>query len=74
MKSMLVLVNRLESGAIQITALNFGAEKISGRVQSEHIPVGRVIDLATRRKVASVDDLGGFTPSICRLSAASRWW
>ena len=60
-KSMLVLVNRLESGAIQITALNFGAEKISGRVQSEHIPVGRVIDLATRRKVASVDDLGGFT-------------
>ncbi|MGV8910831.1 MAG: maltose alpha-D-glucosyltransferase [Propionicimonas sp.] len=60
-KSMLVMVNRLEKGVIQITALNFGQEKITGRVQSEHIPAGRVIDLSTRRKVADVDDLGGFT-------------
>jgi maltose alpha-D-glucosyltransferase/alpha-amylase len=60
-KSMLVLVNRLESGVVQITALNFGQEKISGRVQSEFIPMGRVIDLSTRRKVGDVDDLGGFT-------------
>ncbi|MCA0296619.1 MAG: maltose alpha-D-glucosyltransferase [Actinobacteria bacterium] len=60
-KSMLVLVNRLESDVVQITALNFGPEKITGRVQSEHLPQGRVTDLATRRKVDDVDALGGFT-------------
>ena len=60
-KSMLVLVNRLEKGVIQITALNFGPEKVTGRVQSEHIPAGRVIDLSTRRKVDDVDNLGGFS-------------
>lgn len=62
--SLLVLVNRLEIGAIQITALNFGAEKLSARVQSEHIPQGRVFDLTTRRKVDNVDALGGFTVSL----------
>ena len=62
--SMLVLVNRLESGIVQITALNFGPEKITGRVQSDQIPIGRVIDLSTRRKVESVDNLGGFTVSL----------
>ena len=60
-KSMLVMINRLESGLVQITALNFGPEKITGRVQSEHLPAGRVTDLATRRKVDDVDALGGFT-------------
>ncbi len=60
-KSMLVMINRLESGLVQVTALNFGPEKITGRVQSEHLPAGRVTDLATRRKVDDVDALGGFT-------------
>ena len=60
-KSMFVMVNRLETGVIQITALNFGPEKISGRVQSDMIPQGRVTYLSSRRKVADVDDLGGFT-------------
>ncbi len=60
-KSMLVMINRLENGLVQITALNFGPDKITGRVQSEHIPAGRVTDLATRRKVDDVDALGGFT-------------
>jgi maltose alpha-D-glucosyltransferase/alpha-amylase len=60
-KSMLVMISRLESGLVQITALNFGPDKITGRVQSEHIPPGRVTDLATRRKVDDVDALGGFT-------------
>ncbi len=60
-KSMLVLVNRLESDVIEITALNFGPERITGRVQSEYLPQGRVTDLATRRKVDDVDALGGFT-------------
>ncbi len=60
-KSLLIMVNRLAVGGIQITALNFSEEKIAGRVQSEQIPAGRVIDLSTRRKVGEVDDLGGFT-------------
>ena len=62
--SMLVLVNRLETEQVQITALNFGPDKITGRVQSEHIPAGRVTDLATRRKVDDVDALGGFTVAL----------
>ncbi len=60
-KSMLVLVNRLAVGAGQVTVLNFGPNKITGRVQSDQIPAGRVFDLTTRRKVDDVDDLGGFT-------------
>lgn len=60
-KSLLVLVNELEIGATQITALNFSAEKIDARVQSELLPQGRVFDLSTRRKVGKVDDLGGFS-------------
>lgn len=63
-RSMLVLVSRLEVGAVQVTALNFGADKITGRVQSDVIPPGRVIDLSTRRKVDTVDDLGGFTVTL----------
>ena len=51
-------------GAGQVTVLNFGPNKIPGRVQSEQIPVGRVFDLTTRRKVDTVDDLGGFTVTL----------
>ncbi|MEO7589378.1 MAG: maltose alpha-D-glucosyltransferase [Arachnia sp.] len=60
-KSLLVLVNELEIGAIQVTALNFGAEKIEARIQSERLPTGRAFDLSTRRKVGTVDDLRGFS-------------
>ena len=60
-KSLLVLVNELEIGATQITAVNFGAERIEARIQSDYLPAGRVFDLSTRRKVGTVDDLGGFT-------------
>ena len=60
-RALLVLVNELEIGAVQVTALNFGSEKIEARVQSDHLPGGRVFDLSTRRKVGTVDDLGGFT-------------
>ncbi|WP_461105083.1 maltose alpha-D-glucosyltransferase [Tessaracoccus terricola] len=59
-KSLLVMVNELEIGATQITALNFGQEKLEARIQSELLPSGRVFDLSTRRKVGVVDDLGGF--------------
>ena len=63
-RSMLTMVNRLVSGQVQITVLNFSEEPITARVQSDQIPPGRVFDLATRRKVANVDDLGGFTVSL----------
>ncbi|MGD8214411.1 maltose alpha-D-glucosyltransferase [Aestuariimicrobium sp. Y1814] len=59
-KALLVLVNELETGTIQITALNFGAEKLEARIQSDLLPAGRVFDLSTRRKVGTVDDLQGF--------------
>lgn len=59
-KSLLVMVNELETGTIQITALNFSAEKIEARIQSELLPQGRVFDLSTRRKVGTVDELKGF--------------
>ncbi|WP_420175069.1 maltose alpha-D-glucosyltransferase [Luteococcus sp. OSA5] len=63
-KALLVMVNRLEIGATQITALNFGPERLSARVQSDQIPEGRVFDLSTRRKVDNVDALGGFTVTL----------
>lgn len=59
-KSLLVMVNELEAGNTQITALNFGQEKVEARVQSPLLPAGRVFDLSTRRKVGVVDDLSGF--------------
>ena len=63
-RSLLTLVNRLVGGRLQITVLNFSEEPITARVQSDHIPAGRVFDLATRRKVATVDDLNGFSVSL----------
>ena len=59
-RSLLVMVNELANGVTQITALNFGQEKIEARVQSQAFPVGRVFDLQTRRKVGAIDELGGF--------------
>lgn len=59
--SMLVLVNRLAVGAIQVTALNFGEEDIRGTVISGELPVGgRVVDLATGEQLTEVDTLGSF--------------
>lgn len=63
-REMLILVNRLYVGAVQVTVLNFGPERIVGRVQSERIPAGRVFDLTTRRRLDTVDDLGGFTVTL----------
>ena len=60
-KSLLVMVNKLEIGATQVTALNFGQDKITARIQSDALPAGRVFGLSTRRKVDTVDDLGGFS-------------
>ena len=63
-KSMLVLVNCLQDRTTQVTVLNFSAEPLTARVQSEHLPAGRVVDLATLQHVGVVDDLGGFTVDI----------
>lgn len=60
-RCMLVLVNQLVDDTTQVTVLNFSEEALSARVQSEHIPAGRVVDLANLRPVGTVDDLGGFT-------------
>ena len=60
-KSLLVLVNELEIGATQVTVVNFANEKIESRIQSDRLPLGRVFDLTTRRKVGTVDELRGFT-------------
>ncbi len=60
-KSLLVMVNRLESGRTQVTVCNFAGEEHMARVQSEHIPDGRVVDLLTGDQIDVVDALGGFT-------------
>jgi hypothetical protein len=60
-KSLLVMINRLESGRTQVTVCNFGGEDLSARVQADQIPAGVVVDLATGDELDSVDDLGGFT-------------
>ena len=63
-KALLALVNRLSDGHTQITLLNFSEEKLSGYIRSDEIPAGRVVDLSTRRRIAEVDDLGGFSATV----------
>ncbi len=60
-KPLLVMVNRLESGRTQVTVCNFSGEEHLARVQSDHIPDGRVVDLLTGDQIDVVDALGGFT-------------
>ncbi|MBU4466008.1 MAG: maltose alpha-D-glucosyltransferase, partial [Actinobacteria bacterium] len=64
--SMLVMVHRLDRGeageaALQITALNFSGEAVSGTVRSDALaPGSRVVDAATGDEIAHVDDLNSF--------------
>lgn len=60
-KSMLALVNRLQDGRTQITVLNFSEEKVSGHIRSDAVPAGTLVNLATRRRAGTIDDLGGFS-------------
>ena len=60
-RSLLILVNRLADSTIEVTVLNFGRDAVVARVQSEALPVGSVIDLASGAVVGAVDDLGGFS-------------
>ena len=59
-KSLLVMVNRLESGRTQVTVCNFGGEELLTRIEADQIPAGTVVDLGTGEELDTVDDLGGF--------------
>jgi maltose alpha-D-glucosyltransferase/alpha-amylase len=57
----LVLVNRLQDGALQVTALNFSGQDIAGSIQSNELPSGaNVKDLFSGETVGQVDDLHSF--------------
>jgi trehalose synthase len=59
--SMLVLINRLVIGAVQVTVLNFSPDPVTGPVISAELPIGgTVIDLSTDEEIATVDALGTF--------------
>jgi trehalose synthase len=61
-RAMLVMVHRVEGDDLQITALNFSGEPITGTVRSDHLPPGSgVIDMFTGEEAASVDDLHSFS-------------
>ena len=55
-RALLVMVHRLDSGLVQVTALNFSNHPISERVVSEHLPPGAdVIDMLSERRLGTVD-------------------
>ena len=57
----LVMVHRLAHGRLQITALNFSPEPLTGSVRSEHLPPGaQVIDMFSGARLGTVDDLCSF--------------
>ena len=83
-KALLTMVHRLDSGLVQVTALNFSNHPISDQVISEHLPPGAaVIDMFSERRLGMVDRWGtfhsglgpasGHVPSSCRHGQANRW-
>ncbi|NKX56703.1 maltose alpha-D-glucosyltransferase [Arthrobacter mobilis] len=61
-RGLLVLVNRLPSGSVQITAINFSPEDIAGTVRSEHLACGAPVSnvLGGEVLLGQVDDLHSF--------------
>ncbi|BCW65099.1 maltose alpha-D-glucosyltransferase [Arthrobacter sp. StoSoilB22] len=61
-RGLLVLVNQLADGALQVTVLNFSDQDIAGSIQSPHlVPGATVHDLfSAEEEVAQVDDLCSF--------------
>jgi maltose alpha-D-glucosyltransferase/alpha-amylase len=60
-RGLLVMVVRLDSGALGVTVLNFSDQDISGSIQSSHlVPGAAVHDLFTGDAVGQVDDLHSF--------------
>jgi trehalose synthase len=61
-KALLGMVHRLDSGHIQLTALNFSKHPISDRVVSEHfVADAAVIDMFTDKKLGTIDSGRAFT-------------
>jgi trehalose synthase len=61
-RSELVMVHRLDDETLQITALNFSPEALSGTVRSEELPPGATVtDMFSGEAVAVVDDLHSFS-------------
>jgi trehalose synthase len=60
-RGLLVMVVRLDNGALGVTVLNFSDQDISGSIQSSHlVPGAAVHDLFTGDAVGQVDDLHSF--------------
>ena len=61
-KSELVMVHNLDGHELQITALNFSPESLTGSVRSEHLPGGATLtDMLTGEELGTVDDLHSFS-------------
>ena len=61
-KSELVMVHNLDGHQLQITALNFSPESLTGSVRSEHLPGGATLtDMLTGEEIGTVDDLHSFS-------------
>lgn len=60
-RGLLVMVNRLGDGTLQVTVLNFSGQDIAGSIQSTHLPPGASVqDLFSGETVGQVDDLHSF--------------
>ena len=59
--SVLVMINRLAVGAVQITLLNFSEQPVSGPVVSAHLPAGgRLVDLSDDNEIGIIAANGSF--------------
>jgi trehalose synthase len=57
----LVMVHEIDEQTLQITALNFSGEQLSGTVRSEHLPPGATVtDMFSGEALGTVDDLHSF--------------
>ncbi len=55
-KALLVMIHRLENAQLQATVLNFSGHPVTGRITSEHLPPGALVeDMFSRDVVAAVD-------------------
>jgi trehalose synthase len=61
-KSVLVMVHNLDGHQMQITALNFAPETLTGSVRSEQLPGGaQLTDMLSGEDLGTVDDLHSFS-------------
>src|SRR6201991_4712470 len=61
-KAELVMVHQLRGNGLQVTALNFSPETISGSIRSEQLPAAALLTyMFTGENVGTVDDLHNFS-------------